>query len=181
MPIRIRKTDKYQKNQESKPHISKIEIYTDGSLRRESTGDVCGYGVYFPGRELKNIAGAFTIEPITNNRAELYAIYRAIKRVENNYTFDRIVIFTDSEYSMNATTLWIKKWKKNNWRNAKRKPVDNQDLIKKIDDLLQLYPNKIEIRWTRAHVGTKGNEEADRLANRGADIYREKVLPFIKK
>jgi ribonuclease HI len=171
---------KYEQFEESeKPHLTKIEVYTDGSLRREEGGDVCGYGVYFPGKEVKNIAGAFTIEPITNNRAELYAIYRAIKRIEKYYTFDRIVIFTDSEYSQKATTLWIHNWKKNNWKNAKKKPVENQDLIKKVDELLQKYPGKIEIKWTRAHVGTRGNEEADRLANRGADIYKEKVLPFL--
>jgi ribonuclease HI len=180
MSKRVRKTPKYDKVQE-KEHLKKIEAYTDGSLRREKAGDVCGYGVYFPGKELKNIAGAFTIEPITNNRAELFAIYRAIKRIDQYYTFDRIVIFTDSEYSMKATTLWIRKWKQNNWKNAKKKPVENQDLIKKIDDFLQKYPKKIEIRWTRAHVGTRGNEEADRLANRGADLYREKYLPFINK
>ena len=174
--VRVRKNNS---NEDEKPHLNKIKIYTDGSLRREKTGDVCGYGVFFPGGELKNIAGAFTIEPITNNRAELYAIYRAIKRVEKYYTFDLIQIYTDSEYSMKATTLWIRGWKKNNWKNSKRKPVENQDLIKKIDELLQRYPGKIEIKWTRAHVGTRGNEEADRLANKGADIYREKYLPYI--
>lgn len=163
-----------------KPSAGTITIYTDGSLRREANGDVCGYGVYFPGKELKNIAGAFTIEPITNNRAELYAIYRAIKKVEKNMNFERIVIFTDSEYSMKATTLWINGWKKNNWKNAKKKPVENQDLIKKIDELLQKHNGKIEIKWTRAHVGTKGNEEADRLANKGADIYRDQYLPYLK-
>ncbi len=164
-----------------KVQIGTIEVYTDGSLRREKNGDVCGYGVYFPGKELKNIAGAFTIEPITNNRAELYAIYRAIKRVEKQYEFEKIVIYTDSEYSMKATTVWIHSWKKKNWKNSKRKPVENQDLIKKIDALLQKYPNQIDIVWVRAHVGTHGNEEADRLANKGADIYRDRYLPYKDK
>lgn len=168
---------KTQKLNVLKKLIGTITIYTDGSLRREAKGDVCGYGVYFPGKELKNIAGAFTIEPITNNRAELYAIYRAIKKVEENYDFERIVIFTDSEYSMKSTTLWVNGWKKNNWKNAKNKPVENQDLIKKIDELLLKHNGKIEIKWTRAHVGTKGNEEADRLANKGADIYRDYYFP----
>lgn len=153
-----------------------IKVYTDGSFRREKSGDVCGFGIYFPDKELKNIASPFTLEPLTNNRAELYAIYRAIRLVEKNYRFDRLVIFTDSEYSMKATTLWIHNWKKKNWRNAKGKPVENQDLIKKIDALLQKHPDKIEIKWVRAHVGVKGNEEADRLANKGSDIFRERYL-----
>ena len=156
-----------------KDKIDTIEVFTDGSHRREKEGDVCGYGVYFPrGRDLglKNIAGAFTIDPITNNRAELYAIYRAIKRVAKHYDFEELIIKTDSEYSMKSLTVWIKNWKKNNWKN---KPVENQDIIKKIDVLLNKYKNKIKIQWVKAHAGLKGNEEADRLANKGADLYRD--------
>jgi ribonuclease HI len=178
MMSKLKNTKKYN-TVSGKEHLSDIIVYTDGSLRREAGGNVCGFGVYFPNKEVNNMAGAFTIEPITNNRAELYAIYRAIKHIEKKFTFDHISIYTDSEYSQKATTVWIHNWKKNNWKNANKKPVENQDLIKKIDVLLRKYPGNIEIIWTRAHVGTKGNEMADRLANMGADIYKEKVLPYL--
>jgi ribonuclease HI len=176
---RIKTMKKIESDNDDLINIGTIEAYTDGSFRKEKTGDVCGFGIYFPDKpdkRLKNIACPFTIEPITNNRAELYAIYRAIRKIESLYHFNKIVIYTDSEYSMKATTVWISNWKKNNWRNAKKKPVENQDLIKKIDRLLQKYPKKIEIKWVRAHSGLKGNEEADRLANKGSDIYREKFI-----
>ena len=156
-----------------------IEVFTDGSLRKEKNGDVCGYGIYFPNRELKNVAAPFTIEPLTNNRAELYAIYRAIRKIEKYFVFNKIIINTDSEYSKNSLTIWIHKWKKNNWINSKKKPVKNKDLIQKIDSLMQKYPNKIIVQWVRAHAGTKGNEEADRLANKGSDIYKKKYLKKI--
>ena len=154
--------------------VDLIEAYTDGSLRRESTGDVCGYGIYFPNKKLglNNVKAPFTIEPITNNRAELYAIYRTIKRVRKKYDFDKLIIYSDSEYSVKSTTEWIVGWKKRNWKNSKRKPVENQDIIKKIDKLLTEHSGKIDIKWVRAHEGLKGNEEADRLANEGADLYR---------
>jgi ribonuclease HI len=161
-------------------NVDTIEVYTDGSFRKEKEGDVCGYGVYFPNKELKNIAGAFTMDPITNNRAELYAIYRAIRRIEAYLLFRKIIIHTDSEYSLKATTVWIHKWKKNNWRNAKKKPVENQDLIKKIAALLEKHSGKIDIHWVEAHAGIKGNEEADRLANKGADIYRDRYRGYLK-
>ena len=96
-----------------KSQIGTIEVWTDGSLHRVKEGDICGYGVFFPGRELKDISAAFTIEPITNNRAELYAIYKAISKIEKKYDFEKIIINTDSEYSTKSLTVWIHKWKKN--------------------------------------------------------------------
>ena len=161
--------------------VDTVIVYTDGSFRKEKTGDVCGYGIFFPNKELKNLAGAFTLKPLTNNRAELYAILRAIRNIEKNIIFNKIIINTDSEYSMNSTTKWIKNWKKNNWKNAKKKPVENQDLIKQIDELLQKYPNKITIQWVRAHGTDKNNIKADKLANRGSDIYKEKYILNPKK
>ena len=153
-----------------------IEVYTDGSHRREKTGEVSGYGIYFPNKELSNVSGAFTLEPLTNNRAELYAIYRAIRKIEDEYEFNSIIIHTDSEYSMNSTTKWIVSWKANNWKTAKKKPVENQDLIKKIDGLLQKHNGKIQIRWVKAHSTNPHNIEADRLANKGSDMFKQKFI-----
>lgn len=162
-------------------HLTSINAYTDGSLRRTSYGDACGYGIYFPGGELKNVAAPFKIDPITNNRAELHAIHQAIVRIVKTYTFDLINIYTDSEYSQKSLTVWIDGWKNNNWKNAKNKPVENQDLIKKIDKYLQLYKGKINIQWVRAHTGESNvhsvnNAKADTLANRGASKYIELYL-----
>ena len=164
-----------------KKYISVIDIYTDGSLRRTRDGIICGYGIYFPNRELKNVAAPFNDGKLTNNRAELYAIYRAIARVKKRYTFDTINIYTDSEYSQKSLTVWIKNWKKNNWQTSNRKPVVNQDIIRKIDRYLETYKGKINIQWVRAHTGRNdihsiNNSEADRLANKGADKYREKYM-----
>jgi ribonuclease HI len=160
-----------------KPHLSLINIYTDGSYRKSADGKfVCGYGIYFPGKELKNVAAPFKLGEITNNRAELHAIHQAILRVIKHYTFDLINIYTDSEYAQKSLTVWINNWKKNDWKNAKKKPVDNQDLIKKIDKYLQIYKGKINIQWVRAHTGNQDahsryNAMADILANKGADLY----------
>ena len=164
-----------------KKHISVIDIYTDGSLRRTRDGIICGYGIYFPNRELKNVAAPFNDGKLTNNRAELYAIYRAISRVKKRYTFDTINIYTDSEYSQKSLTVWIKNWKNNNWQTSNRKPVVNQDIIRKIDRYLEIYKGKINIQWVRAHTGGNdthsiNNSKADRLANKGSDKYREKYM-----
>jgi hypothetical protein len=71
-----------------------IEVYTDGSLVKKKDNVYCGYGIYFPNNEYKSISRKFTHEPITNNRAELYAILKVFvlcniinsKRIENLIT-----------------------------------------------------------------------------------------------
>ena len=87
-----------------------------------------------------------------------------------------INIYTDSEYSQKSLTEWIITWKKNGWKNAKKKPVENQDIIKTIDMLLEKFKGKIIIQWVRAHTGnndyhSKYNAFADNLANHGAEKY----------
>lgn len=156
-----------------------IKIYTDGSLRRTKAGIISGYGIYFPNKELNNVAAPFTKEPITNNRAELYAIYQAILRVVRRIPFDKISIYTDSEYSQKSINEWMPKWKKNNWKNSKNKPVENQDILMKIDKYMSRH--NIQVIWIRSHTGAQdqdsiNNHMADRLANKGADKYIYKKL-----
>lgn len=147
-------------------HIKQIIAYTDGSLRREKGGIKCGYGVYYEGDILPRISRPFTRAPITNNRAELYAVYRAIRVAAKNVTFDRITIFCDSQLTVNSLTSWIDRWRKNGWKTANGKTVKNQDLIKAVYALM--CEHDVVLKWVRAHVGTEGNEIADELANKGA-------------
>ena len=157
-----------------------IKIFTDGSYVKATKA--CGYGVLFPGKEFPNISKKFTIEPKTNQRAELYAIYRGIKTVYKGVKNENtemgqtnIIIYTDSEYSMKSLTIWIKTWKKNNWKASTGKDVLNQDLIMKLDKLIEKYKTKfgdIKFIHVRSHTGRRdfesiNNELVDELAKRG--------------
>ena len=123
----------------TKKFCRKIEVYTDGSFSKSKSGIKAGYGIHFPNGELKDVSRKFTHEPITNQRAELYAIYKAIKLVTTNYDFDKLNIYSDSKYSIDSLTVWIKNWKLNGWMTSNKKEVLNQDIIKKTDALLQNY------------------------------------------
>jgi len=132
----------------------------------------CGYGIHFPNKEFEDVSRPFTHEPLTNQRAELYAIYKALK-ISTKKKFDKIHIYSDSEYSIKSLTVWIDNWKKNDWRTANKKPVMNQDIIKEIDVYLQKYKKKIVFTHVYSHTGNTdihslGNAEADRLATSGA-------------
>lgn len=149
--------------------MKEITVYTDGSCKKTKYGNKCGYGVYFPNGELKNISKKFVHEPLTNQRTELYAIYKALKRIIKGVKFDTIQVYSDSEYSIKSITLWIKTWKKNNWRTANNKEVLNQDIIKKIDKYIMKHPSKIFFHHVNSHTGKQdkhslGNEMADKLA-----------------
>jgi ribonuclease HI len=156
-----------------KKYKEKIIVFTDGSCLKKKSGTLCGYACYFPYKELPNISRKFTHIPLTNQRAELYAIYKALHGITKNYDFKQLIIYSDSEYSIKSVTLWINTWKKNNWKTANKKPVMNLDIIKKIDDILQKYSDKIKFIHVMAHTLksdflSKSNEITDKLAKNGA-------------
>jgi ribonuclease HI len=149
-------------------------IFTDGACKKKK-GEInkAGYGVHFPNGEFKDISKKFEYGEPTNQRAELYAVYKGLKKIKNNSEFGYINVYTDSMYTINCMTKWIFAWKKNNWKSSQNKDVLNQDIIKKIDKILQAYPKKIFFHHVKAHTKkkdfySKGNKIADELATNGA-------------
>ena len=153
-----------------------LKIFTDGSFKKLKGNKIlCGYGVYFPNGELDNIARPFIHEPLTNQRAELYAILKSLRKIKDEkVSFDSVTLYTDSEYSIKSVTEWYKSWEKNNWKNAKGQKVMNQDIIRPIIKLVYGYfLDKIKFKHVKSHTGkqdfeSKSNEMADKLANDGA-------------
>jgi len=148
-----------------------IIVFTDGSHIKPQ--NLCGYGVHFPNGEFKDISKPFTKEPRTNQRAELYSIYKAIKTISNHDKNLNIKIYSDSEYSIKSLTIWIKNWKKNNWIGSTGKPVMNQDIIHKIDKLMNEHVGKIKFTHVRSHTNKNDyesvhNDITDKLAKSGA-------------
>lgn len=159
---------------------STLEIYTDGSLVKKNGNVYCGYGIYFSNHEYKPISRKFTHEPITNNRAELYAILKSIvisniinlDRIKNNQEEIKLVnIYSDSEYSVKTFNEWLPKWKK------EKKEYKNSDIINEIETHISMAPFKIVLRHIRAHTGKTdthsiSNDIVDDLAKKGA--FRKK-------
>lgn len=148
---------------------SHVKIYTDGSFMNRKP-QIAGYGVYFANVDIDDISEPFTVGTLTNQRAELYAIYKGIQTVIKKCNFEKLTVFTDSMYSINSITNWIHSWKKNGWVSSSKKPVANKDIIKKIDNYTSnsKYKNKIDFKHVKGHSGNKGNDKADELATSGA-------------
>jgi ribonuclease HI len=152
-----------------------IRIFTDGSFKKlKNKKTLSGYGIYFPDGELDNVSRPFIHKPLTNQRAELYAILKSLRNIEKNkLKLDEIHIYTDSEYSIKSLTVWYKTWEKNEWKNSKNEPVMNQDIIRPIIKLIKKFPGNVKFTHVNSHTGKQdfeslSNEMADKLANEGA-------------
>ena len=146
-----------------------IDIFTDGSLIRKKGDIYCGYGIYFPNGENDNISKKFDKGLITNNRAELYAIYKSLKickKILKEKEIKKINIYSDSEYSIKTLTIWYKNWIKNG------KDYKNKDIIDKTIKLINKL-NNVNFIHIKAHTGENNyyslsNNQADELAKGGA-------------
>jgi ribonuclease HI len=145
--------------------LSIVEIYTDGACRGNPGPG--GWGALLSsGEHRKELSGA---EPLTtNNRMELTAVIRALEALKRP---TEARIFTDSEYVRRGITAWVKSWKARGWKTADRKPVKNQDLWERLDQLAAGH--RIEWRWVKGHSGVPGNERVDQLANEAIDALRK--------
>ena len=146
-------------------NISEINIYTDGACSHNGTKNAkAGIGIYIS----DNVNISERLEGLqTNQRAELYAILKALQ-VINISDYSKINIYTDSMYSINCVTKWIKLWLKNGWLDKKKKPIKNRDLISKIYNIISkqtcIYFIHIAAHTNKKDIHSIGNSIADKLA-----------------
>lgn len=138
-----------------------IEIYTDGACKGNPGPG--GWGVFLRYNEHeKELFGGEA--DTTNNRMELMA---AIKGLEALKKPSEVRLTTDSNYVKQGINSWIHNWKKRQWKTADKKPVKNQDLWQRLDELNNLH--KVHWCWVKGHSGHMENEKADELANKGVE------------
>ena len=142
-----------------------IIIYTDGACKNNGSKNAkAGIGIHFSKKnkiEFNDVSEPFPDKP-TNQRAELSAILEALRLTKE--LSQKIIIYTDSEYSINCIERWFASWVKQNKLDEKK----NIDLIQPAH--LYYRHLRVEFRHINSHTGLKdehslGNEEADRLAN----------------
>ena len=137
----------------------KVVVYTDGAC--SGNPGPGGYGVILvAGRHRKELKGG---EPdTTNNRMELMAAIAALEALKRAC---EVELHTDSQYLRLGITEWLKGWKQNGWRTSAKKPVKNEDLWRRLDEVAQRH--RIDWRWVKGHAGHDENERADELAREG--------------
>ena len=141
--------------------MKEVDIYTDGACRGNPGPG--GWGVILKTQSAtKELYGGDL--DTTNNKMELLA---AIKGLQSLTQPCKVYLYTDSNYVKQGITEWIINWKRNGFKNAKKKPVLNANLWLELDQLTSIHD--IEWFWIKGHSGHPENERADELANKGVD------------
>lgn len=148
-----------------------MRVFTDGACSANGRpGARAGYAVWFPEqRALSQSHRVPDSQSQTNQRAELSAIHRSIVVLdEAGFHDEDIVIYTDSEYSINCLTKWITGWLSRGWKTSEGKDVLHRDLIQDASARLAKFKS-YRFHHVRAHTGgeddlSKNNDIVDRMA-----------------
>ncbi|MFC1721207.1 ribonuclease HI [Patescibacteria group bacterium] len=142
---------------------NKTIIYTDGSSLGNPGPGGWGAIVLLVDGNVTELGGAE--KDTTNNRMEMTAIIEALSFVKEKDS--KIILHTDSSYTINGITKWIHGWQKNGWTKKDKGEVLNKDLWQKL--LVVVEGLDIEWKHVSGHVGTPGNERADTIATSFAE------------
>lgn len=150
---------------DSKNEKKTLTIYTDGACKNNGKKNaIASIGVYC--ENVYNISEKIEGRQ-TNQRAELYAILKALELTKID-DYSTVYIYTDSLYSINCITKWVYGWINNGWLDKKKKPVKNKDIIQPIHHIYKKYSNirfiHIEAHTNKTDIHSLGNAKADELA-----------------
>ncbi len=144
-----------------------VTIHTDGAARGNPGPG--GYGAVLhyvdPSGKLhvKELSQGY--ECTTNNRMELLGVIVALEALKRPCTID---LYSDSKYVVDAFNQhWVEGWLARGWKNAKKEPVKNIDLWKRL--LEAKRPHEVKFHWLKGHAGHPENERCDELATAAAD------------
>ena len=140
--------------------------YTDGACKGNPGAGGWGAHLIFSDGHTQDFYGGDKVT--TNNRMELMGAIQALTHSPHE---QKLEIWTDSSYVKKGITEWIDGWKKRGWKTASKKPVANQDLWQRLDELCQ--QRDVAWHWVKGHAGHAGNEKADELANLGVTSTSE--------
>ena len=164
--------------------------FTDGSCKgNPGNGGFGVVGIQQPDNEFEIIDETIHNLPFllfqkecddtTNNREELKAILYVLI---NTYVFptkEKVIIYSDSAYCVNAINDWMFRWANNNWYNSRKKEIENKDLIQLIYYYFNIKNLKSQVRVekVKGHNNIFGNELADALAS----YQQNKINNFINQ
>ena len=102
----------------------------------------------------------------TNNRMEMTWVITWLSKLK---TKSKVMIFTDSQYTINwIQKWWAKKWKSNNWYRTKNDKAVNYDLWEILLDLVEKH--EVNFTWVKWHNWHIENERCDELATLAMDM-----------
>jgi ribonuclease HI len=169
-------------------HQFDVRIFCDGACEPNPGNAGSGIVVYRAGELAELWFGLYN--PMgTNNTAELNALYHALRMAEAEINTGKTVeVCSDSAYSINCIRSWAANWEKKGWKKSGGE-IKNLGIIQDCYAIYRRIEEKLKLTHVAAHVGTEGNELADRMAMLGAQskekelrLYQEKMdIPTLLK
>ncbi len=149
--------------------MSHVTIYTDGACSGNPGPGGWAALLESGGRE-KVLSGAEA--QTTNNRMELMAALEALRALTAPC---RAAIHTDSAYLQRAFTEgWLKRWQRNGWRTASKKPVENRDLWEAL--LAEEARHEVTFVKVKGHADDARNNRVDGLAVEAMRALQETLV-----
>ena len=173
-------------------------VYTDGACPGNGTEDATG-GMGFARinplngkHDSRGILWGLHLTkrygPPTNQKCELFAAMIVIASAamcaldkhghewmtpmydEDGTVQELIVIKSDSKYVVDGINHWLHNWKKNDWKNSKKKKISNIEMWKDLDSMLsyEYLRGCFSFSYVPGHSGDPGNDAADEAARLGA-------------
>lgn len=167
-------TSQARKKKGWNPAMIKIHIFTDGSSRGNPGPG--GWAAIVMNEEEDTIITMEydTEEYVTNNQMELKALLFALQYAEERPK-ERIVIFSDSAYVVNAYNDWIRKWARSNWKTSKGQPVENLAVMQELYTYITRPFFNATVQKCSGHTGEIGNELADAVATGNWKKYNDLI------
>ncbi len=144
-------------------HQFDVSIYCDGACEPNPGNAGSGIVVYRNGKLAELWHGLYN--PMgTNNTAELNGLYHALRMAEAEIkTGNTVEVCSDSAYSINCIRSWAPNWEKRGWEKPGGE-IKNLEIIQDSYAIYRRIKKELTLTHVAAHVGTEGNELADRMA-----------------
>jgi ribonuclease HI len=157
-----------------------VSIYCDGACEPNPGHAGSGIAVYRAGELARLWFGLYN--PMgTNNSAELNALYHALRMAEAEIkTGNTVEVCSDSAYSINCMRSWAPNWEKKGWKKPGGE-IKNLEIIQDCYAIYRRIKEELKLTHVAAHVGTEGNELADRMAMLGAQRKEKELRPYQEK
>ncbi|MBB3966744.1 ribonuclease H family protein [Rhizobium metallidurans] len=156
----------------------RLEIFTDGCCEPGSRDGGWGFVVYRDGVEIASGCGGAA--GTANNAMEATAVLKAAEWANIHAAEAKVTIWSDSVYAVKGCNEWRPIWRNNGFKKItansrlRSRGIADADLWRAIDTALSGSAT-ITVSWCKGHVGTEGNERADRLADSGRLSIAEKA------
>ncbi len=155
-----------------------VQIYCDGACEPNPGNAGSGMAVYRGGVVQQLWYGLYNPQG-TNNTAELNALHQALlyaqREIEGGAT---VQVLSDSSYALNCISVWAPGWEKKGWKKAGGE-IKNLEIIQVAHAVYMSIQSQLVLTHVSAHVGTEGNELADRMAMHGALTKTKEFVQYV--